>query len=70
MNGQGTLMLDEMSSTAGHTRPGNDYQVPSSYEVPSPYEVPSAYEAPCPVASFADDIYVVQEVEEPVYANI
>ena len=64
MNGQGTLMLDEMSSTPGHTRPGNDYQVPSSYEVPS------AYEVPCPVASFADDIYVVQDVEEPVYANI
>ena len=68
VNGQGTWMLDEMSSTFDDTRPGNDYEAP-----PYPFEAPSVYDTPYAITTtaFAEDIYVVQDDhDEPVYANI
>ena len=59
VNGQGMCMLDELSSTVDHTRPGNDYEMPSPYETPFPLTT----------TAFAEDICIVQD-EEPVYANI
>ena len=56
-NGWGTWILDEMSSTADHTRPGNDYEMPSHYETPFPLTT----------TAFAEDICVVQD-EKPLYA--
>ena len=64
--GQGTWMLDEMSSIVDHTRPDNDYEAP-----PYPFEEPSVYDTPYSTTAFAEDICVVQDGhEEPVYANI
>ena len=57
--GQGTWMLDEMSSTIDHARPANDYEAPTPYE--TPFSITTT--------AFAEDFCVVQD-EEPVYANI
>ena len=67
VDGQGTCMLDEVSSIVDDTTPDNDYEAPTPY----PFEAPSVYDTPYSISTtaFAEDICVVKD-KEPVDANI